>query len=356
MYILLSLTAFTVFLRLLNAQTNFDLKNKKVYLIIAGIAVAVVMGLRAPLGVGSRDTEMYAIAFEGMHNVNSFATYAKNNLFDNGFFLSESGFFFTMWLVSRFTANAQIFIFLTSAFMIFCVCRFIYKNSEDVALSLLCFITLGSFTFLMNGMRQAIAMCICLLAYEYVKKKKLIPFLLVVFIAVLFHKTAFVFLIVYFFQYFKSAKSIVLYLAVSVGLFTLIPRFISFYDSVTGEDYSNATTRDSGGAIAVLVYLLALALALLVFKKFEDQTDKNSFYATLTGAALYIARFVTNQMVERVSYFFFLFIVLLLPNAIQKLSERERRLMKLIVGAAAVALFAYRLNNGSFSNFRFYFQ
>ncbi len=355
MYILLSLTAFTIFIRLLNGQTNFDSKNKKIYLIVAGIAVAIVMGLRAPLGVGSRDTEMYALAFEGMHGVGNFLNYAKRNLFENGFVLSESGFFFCMWLVSRFTANAQIFIFLTSAFMIFCVCRFIYKNSEDVAFSLLCFLTLGSFTFLMNGMRQGVAMCICLLSYEYVKKRKLIPFLIVVFIALLFHKTAFVFLIVYFFPYFKTAKSIVLYLAASVGLFTLIPRFISFYDSVIGEDYSSASTRDSGGITTLLVYLLAIALALLVFKKFEDQSDKNSFYATLTGAALYIARFVTNQMVERVSYFFFLFVILLLPNAIQKLGDRDRQLMKFIVGVAAVALFAYRLSSGSFSNFHFYF-
>lgn len=355
MVILLSLTVFTVFLGSLIKKQDYS-KEKILYLIIVGIAIAVVMGLRAPIGVGSRDTEMYVRAFENMQYVDSFRDYANRNLLDNGWLFSESGFYFTMWIISRFTASAQIFIFLTSSFMIFCVCYFIYKNSQDVAFSVLAFLTLGSFTFLMNGMRQSIAMCICLLAYEFVKKKKLVPFLLVILIAMLFHKTAFVFLVTYFFAYLKTIKSIILYFAASVGFFAFVSRFISLYDDITGEDYSGSATFDSGGVTTLFIYFLSVIFAIFVFSKFKEQSDRNCFYASLTGAEIYIARFVTNQMMERVSYFFFFFVIILLPNAINKLNERERTIVKLIVGIIAIAIFAYRISGGSFSNFHFCFQ
>ncbi len=355
MFILLSLTVFTVFLGSLIKKQDYS-KEKILYLIIVGIAIAVVMGLRAPIGVGSRDTEMYVRAFENMQYVDSFRDYANRNLLDNGWLFSEGGFYFTMWIISRITTNPQIFLLLVSSFMIFCVCYFIYKNSQDVAFSILAFLTLGSFTFMMNGMRQSMAMCICLLAYEYVKKKKLIPFLIVVLIAMLFHKTAFVFLVAYFFNFLKNKKSLILYFVASTVFFAFISRFISLYDEITGENYSGKETFDSGGITTILIYFLSIAFAIFVFSKFKEQSDKNSLYATLAGAEIYIARFVTNQMMERVSYFFFLFVIILLPNAINKLNERERTITKIVVGLIAIAIFAYRIKSGAFSNFRFYFQ
>ena len=354
MYILLSLTVFTV---LFGSLIKRDIsKDKLVYLIIVGVAIALVMGLRAPVGIGSRDTEIYARTFEYMQFVENFKNYAQNNLFDNGWIFSEVGFYFAMWIISRFTSNAQIFILLISSFMIFCVCRFIYKNSQDVTFSVLAFLTLGSFNFLMNGMRQSIAMCICLLAYEYVKKRKLIPFLIVVFIAMLFHKTSFVFLVAYFFPYLKTIKSFILYFAASTGFFVFVSRFVSIYDDITGENYSESDAFDSGGITTLLVYCLAIGLAIFVFIKLKDKSDKSCFYATLTGAEVYITRFVTNQIMERVSYFFFFFIILLLPNTIEKLDKRERTIVKLLVGLLALSIFAYRLRGGAYSNFHFYFQ
>ena len=355
MYILILLTVFTVLLGLLLKRQE-DSKNKKLFIIIVGVAIALIMGLRAPVGVGSRDTASYARLFEHMQNVDNFKDYADRSLLSNGWLFSEFGFYFTMWIISRFTASAQVFIFLTSSFMIFCVCRFIYKNSDDVSFSAIAFLTLGAFTFMMNGMRQSIAMCICLLGYEYVKKRKFLPFLTTVLIAMLFHKTAFIFLAVYFLIYIKSIKSVILYFAVSTGFFAVASRFISFYDDITGEDYSEGVAFDSGGITTLLIYFLAIGLAILVFSKFKDQSDKNCFYASIIGAEFYIARFITIQIMERISYYFFFFIILLLPNAINKLNDREQRIAKLLVGIFAILVFAYRLNGGAFRNFRLFFQ
>ena len=146
------------------------------------------------------------------------------------------------------------------------------------------------------------------------------------------------------------------YILLSIGLINLNPNFISLYDSITGEDYAGAESFDSGGIVAVLVYIAAFAITIFVINRIDNQYDKNCLCGVILGFGIYILRYTSVQIMERISYYYFFFIIILFANTLQKLNVRDRQLMKFIVGAAAVALFAYRLNNGSFSNFHFYFQ
>ena len=66
-----------------------------------------------------------------------------------------------------------------------------------------------------------------------------------------------------------------MYILLSIGLINLLPNFISLYDSITGDDYATAESYDSGGIVAVLIYIAAFAITIFVINKINNQYDKN---------------------------------------------------------------------------------
>ena len=71
---------------------------------------------------------------------------------------------------------------------------FVKRYSPLPWLSLFFYLTLQFFAHSMNLFRQSIAATICLLAYPFLKKRKLLPFVLVVLLAATFHTSALFFL------------------------------------------------------------------------------------------------------------------------------------------------------------------
>lgn len=169
MVYLLPMALFVWLLGFANERTGLKQNNYKLYLIITGVVIALVMGLRTKY-TGSTDTRVYIWRFEDICAFDNFFDYYNLNLKEEKFFFAESGYYLFTWLLSRITHNEQMLVLTTSCCITFVTCRFIYKNTQDPPMALLIYVCLGLFTFNMSGMRQALAMSICMLAYELVKK------------------------------------------------------------------------------------------------------------------------------------------------------------------------------------------
>ena len=74
---------------------------------------------------------------------------------------------------------------------------------------LLLFITFETYTLTFGILRQAIALSISLLAFNFLDKRKPIKFILLVLFASLFHKTAAIFLLAYPFLFIKVNKKVI---------------------------------------------------------------------------------------------------------------------------------------------------
>ena len=355
MIYLLSLALVVWLLGFADERTTLKQNNYKYYMIIAGTLVALVMGLRTQY-TGSTDTRMYMYFFEGLANYDSFADYFNNNLADTEFIFSETGFYLFMFILSRITQDGQILVLVTSAFITFSACRFIYKNTSDPPTGLLVYVCLGLFTFNMNGMRQAMAMSICMLGYELVKKRKLLWFLLVVFIAMQFHKTAFCFVIVYFFPLLKEGKANIFWYLVGIVVFLLsVNVLVNTFNAFTGEDYDVTDQADGGGITVIFIYAASIILGLFMNESLKKRNIRTEFLVVVAGFACYIARFFSTMILERLSYYFFYFTLLLLPNLINELEEQERKVVKILFGFFAIILLWYRVRNGAFSNFKLFY-
>ncbi len=354
--IYLILLAVTVWLLgYANEQSGLRQNNYKPYIIFAGTMVALVMGLRTRW-TGSSDTRTYIIAFNSIKNYDSFIDYYDKYRSESEFIFSETGFYFFAWLLTRVTSEGQMLVLVSSAFITFAACRFIYKNVKDVPTGLLIYVCLGLFTFNMSGMRQAMAMSVCILGYEFVKKRKFIRFILTILLAMQFHKTAICFAPVYFLPMLKEGKfNTVLYLA-AMGVFLLaMDWFIETYNAFTGEEYEINNEASGGGFTVILIYIATISLALLMHKCLKKREIQSAFYGVIAGFTTYIARFFSTQIMERISYYFFYFTLLLIPNIFDELDEKERQTVKIIFGILAVLLFWYRLRGGAFRYFNFYF-
>lgn len=356
MIYLVSLAVIVWLLGYANEQSGLRRNNYKYYAIFAGALVAFVMGMRTRY-TGSSDTQTYIIAFNSIKTYENFGDYYNKYLSESNFIFSESGFYYFVWLLTRVTSDGQMLVLVTSAIITFSACRFIYKNVKDVPTGLLIYVCLGLFTFNMSGMRQAMAMSVCVLSYEFVKKRKIVWFALSVLLAMQFHKTAICFAPVYFLPLLKEGKinNLLYFGAMGIFLFAM-DWFIETFNAFTGEEYLVNKEASGGGFTVVLIYIAAIALSLVMHESLKKREIRCAFFGVVAGFTTYIARFFSNQIMERISYYFFYFTLLLIPNLIDELDEKERQIVKLLFGILAVLLLWYRVRGGAFRNFKFHFM
>ena len=355
MIALLLVSISPIIIKFLMGDVSENKSKKNIYLTICGLCIIFVMGLRDRLS-GTQDTNSYCEIFDRVKlNGVSLIDYISNMKFENGILFSEVGFSIYIWTLSRIFSDAQWLLIITAIIMTVCTLKFISKHSEDLTLSLVMFLCLGLFTFNMNGLRQCLAMSICLIAYGFMKEKKFLPFILTVLIAISFHKSALIFAFVYPLAFMKPKWNYILFFMIALTLFISFADDISFlYDSLTGENYSGGDSFDSGGYITIAIYLIIITVSLLFNKKWDVNTLLPLFL-TVVGMSLYVMRYTSVQIYERISYYFYFYTILLLPSVISKFETKSKAVINAVVLILSIVLLWYRVSGGVFQNFALIF-
>ena len=157
--------------------------NKKSLLLFSFMLLFIFSALRDGFG---NDYDSYKNIYEIIKSTGTNSFYDDNPLFI---------------LLNKISPTFQWFIAITSFIFLFAVYKLIKKNvgEEYHGLALLLFL-LNPYIFLINlsSIRQSIALALFIWAVSFAVKRKLIPFILLVFFASLFHTSAIVLLPVYF--------------------------------------------------------------------------------------------------------------------------------------------------------------
>lgn len=329
--------------------------SNKLYIALCFLLIVFFIGFRSAY-VGSMDTQMYFKIFErATHTSNlvDFLNFCEVEI--DKYLLQEGNFYSFVWLISRITHNVHIFLVIITLIIVVCVFNFIVYHSEDFTVSCILYICLGLMTFNMNGMRQSIAMSICLLAYGFATKKRFVPFLLTVLFAMTFHISAVVFLPVYLLCAFSEIHFSTL-LIFGVLFIAFSSKIAMLYDSIASKDYASADSMESGGFVIIAIYLLVLAMILLFRKKFEPESKINSVFALcFVGFVIYSTRYFSTQIFERISYYYYYFIVLAIPKLSRIFDLKSRTAFNLIIYLLSIALFAYRISATNMIGYKFFF-
>ncbi len=336
---------------ILGYSINDNPKYRKIYLGLMVIIITLMMGLRSQ-DVGSGDSRFYYTFWETM---------SKTKLSDLGHTLKtvdlEVGYQCTTWFFSHIFHNGQWQLILSGAFFAISLCSFANKNCKNLFLALTVFNCLGLFNFMVQGLRQAVAMCICLWAIEPCKKREPLKFILLIFIASLFHGSAVIFSVVYFLKYFKlDIKSYFIVFCSIMFAILLLPKLFDLFNLMINDHYEEGTQSKDGGIVAILIYIAIISFGLL-FKDSQDTYYPLFIYMTLIALIAMIMRNVVSDIVERISFYFAFGEMVVISNSIRTIeNKREYHLVCGFIVVLCLCVAIYKSTYSVLIPYTFFWQ
>lgn len=307
-------------------------KNRKAYLWLCGIVMVFVIGLRH-YSNGSGDSYFYYRQWEAlsMMSLPEFFAYFLQADMEIGFLVSE-------WLLAHIFPHPQFAFILSGVLFAVSICLFTHRNSDNVVLPLLIFNCLGLFNFMVQGMRQGIAICICLFAIESCKSRKPIRFLLQIFLAMLFHASAIIFLPVYWLYSLRlDWKSVMIFICGCVAAWLILPQLLEIVNFFMNESYTISTgTKDGSGVVAIMIYLFIISFGLFTAYAGHTKGVQNCFiYMAIFGMVSMIMRNTYANIAERVNFYYISSQMAIIPMGLQRIKKGPS---KVILTAAIVLL------------------
>ena len=233
-------------------------KNRKkdlIFLLIVFVILAITSALRYSTGYDYSYT--YAPGFEEVLNNPDISLFGHH--YEPGYMLLEK-------IVAFFSSNYQMIFVVTSVLIIGLFCINYAKYSSNVYLSVILFILLSEYYCSMNFIRQTIAGVIALFAIPFLKKKKFLPYLLIVLVASTFHKSALILIPFFFINLIPLTKIVfVIYCAVTAVLYFNTERIMNFvtqywYQGYHLDNVHVQATFEWPFAVAMLIEFLIVFL------------------------------------------------------------------------------------------------
>ena len=309
-------------------------KGKRQIFQIALLPVFILIAFKSE-NVGS-DTPTYIRMFN----------YVQENGLQNAFSefdAMEKGYLMFSCFLTSISSCHQILFIALAVIVCSSLYHFISATANNRSLALLFFICLGFFQFSLSGTRQTIAICILLWAYPFIKQLKLLKFLLVVGLAMLFHKSAIIFAVTYFVANMKlTQKNIALMLASMVVIFFAADKMLLSAAEVM--EYNYGVEETGNGYIFFAIVLLITTLCLQSRKILLRMNPSNVILLNVNfiSLALWVVRLI-SRTAERVSLYFMPYTYVALEEYISSRPKRDYALYRFAGISLASILFIYRM-------------
>ena len=304
------------------------------------IGLFVFFAFRSP-EVGT-DTIGYCNLFMSMERVSSISKIM-------GMQTTEKGFYIFIWLLYRIAPFRQALLIAHSAFLVYCVYRFFKRFSSDYLVSIVCFLTI-SMKFHLTGMRQSLAMCICMLAYIKLVDKKYLSFFLLTALAFTFHNSAIVFVMAFVFGViWKKGNNLIttgiLSLVFALSADVLLPMM-----SLISPKWEDTTIEATGNGFTFFAVLIVMELLFaLQQSKMGDET-KFHIRTSYMAVILWAGRLITRTF-ERPALFFFPTFAVAMPDVLKAFRPQERRIIYFAYLSLMSLLYIWRTYSGEYSLF-----
>jgi len=271
-------------------------------------------------------------------------------------------FYYFLKLLTYINKNPQFMLIVISAIVAVCISIFIYNNSVNAIVSFTMFIGLRYYSFTLTGLRQAIAWGIVMLFYDYLKKKKLLKFVLIICVASLFHRTALLFILAYPLAKIKRIDIISFF-----ALFMLLLNYITnsaiiklIFKIPIFEQYSSYAAGESttSGSTMLSIYICILVLVFLMRKQLITKYYNFHLMYNLTLVGFVITTLTFNYAnIFRIGYYFILPIIILLPLAVKNVADKKMQfILNYVVVILLVTQFIIIGPGAGTGNYQFFWQ
>lgn len=334
---------------------NRDRQRKK-FIIFITFFLILQSGLRN-VAIGA-DTYEYSkrFAYYGYCSWNTLFEDFLNTIVGVG---RDAGYGLINKAVYSVSSEFQVFLFAVAIFFFSILGRFIYRYTSSVSqvFLILCFYQMFFYTFFsITGIRQTIAVGFTLWSFEYVDKRKVLPFLLLVLLAATIHKTALIFIPFYWLAKVKQGRMVLKGSLLALPfLFVMARPFARFLADLSGDysTYAESTYANAGGPNYLIMLLLISTLAYINFNYLK--TVYNGVYTPFVNAlavTLALSPLVwIDPTLLRLSYYYSVFILGLFPHLIEILSAKYHPSQIYITVAVLIVVCFLIIYTGSYYSF-----
>lgn len=282
------------------------------------ILLFILLALRG-ISIG-KDTSNYLYLF------NNYAERDWSAVFSSS---TEPAFVILNKIVSVFSNNFQWLLVTAAAITIIPFYYQYAKNSEDPVLTIALFITMSTFIMLFSGIRQGIAIALGLIAFEFTRRKKLLGFIFIVVLAILFHTSAFMLIFMYPLYHVQITKKWLLaVIPAMIVIFAFNRPIFGFLGELLKGFTKYEATIVSTGAYTMLILFVLFSIYSFVI---PDESNLNADILGMRNFLLFstvLQMFAPlNAIAMRMNYYYIIFIPLLLPKIISRRSERMKQVV-----------------------------
>ena len=271
----------------------------------------------------------------------------------------EEGFTLLCAFVKSCGGTVQHLFFVVTTINILLIACALPKYTKYPVVALLCYYGILYFQLEMIYIRQATAVALCFFALQYIRPKKIVPYMLIILLACTFHRVAVLMIPLYFFL--DKQLPIWLYITVvgigAVVMLAGVPWIKNIFFTVAGwlgtnyadkaEYYSeNALFAVNRGLSVGFLLNLAIFIVLMCFKRKIDELPNGTIMLNMFAISLvlYYYCFELVEVSNRVRMFFLIGLIALLPMVLEVLPLFWERMAGLVV----IALYCFSFSRGIF--------
>lgn len=304
------------------AQSNGANKDsyavRKKYILFISVLLILQSGLRN-VAVGD-DTYNYFLDFNDVYKrswndvfQNFYTVYQFGEGKDPGYTLFEK-------LIATIWNEYQFFLFVIAILFFIALGNFLLKNTRklsDAVISFIIYSVLFYSFFSITGHRQTIATAASLFAFEWIKKKKLVHFFLLIIVAATIHKSVLLFIPFYFIANLKSANFfnwiILLLFPILMIYREEISNFFKFF-----AGYEEYGVYEDAGTYTFTALFITITVVALIRSKIILKYNPQAIFAfnAFTIALLFIPLTWVNPSAMRVVQYFSIFMLILIPEIV----------------------------------------
>lgn len=333
-------------------ETDSNRVRSKRTCIAGAIGWILLSGLRG-LNVGT-DTEAYALSFEQAANTNLdtlWQNIINKYIYNMDIQGKDFGYYFLEKVFRNFTSSYTLWLLFIAIIFTVPMAVFIYRYSSNACISWIIYSTLFYSFFAITGHRQTIATAIVVWGgLECIRKRKLILFLLLTFVAYTIHASAICILPFYWLSQIKLTKVKLLgYMFCIICAYIFRYRFLSFLQSIVGyESYQQYETAQAG-----IFVLLLISIAIFVFVFWGNiQVSDNQILDMAVNALMIACCFssllLINPSFMRVVQYYSIFLLFLIPELRYAFCDNSKMLFLRIIGVTMILLLIRQMPSYNF--------
>ena len=257
--------------------------------------------------------------------------------------IKDPGYSIFEKFVQIFSKDYQFFLVVIACLFFISLGVLLYKYSRNPYVSFVLFSVLFYSFFAITGHRQTIATAlVVLIGTHLIRKKKLIPFLLLTLLASTIHGSAICFIPMYFLSKIKINKYTLAIYWVGIGAsFIFRYQLLNLLQALAG--YEGYGDHEGAAAGTFLYMLLAVAAVITLFNKSIEKSDNPLLqFATnaVFMACIFAPLLLINPAFMRVVQYYSLFLLVMIPELeIIFPKKNDKLIFKLACVGLLVALF-----------------